>query len=62
MFDWPKNKGNPSQPPLFRGGAVCAAGHASFFKELIARLNVLPPEKGGWGGCLLISQGKKEKH
>jgi hypothetical protein len=46
MFDWQDGKGNPSQPPLFRGGAYCAAEHA-------------PPCQGGLGGLPFDQKNKK---
>jgi hypothetical protein len=78
LFDWQEGKGqgNPSQPPLVRGGADCVAepvspsskrGGADCAAEPVSlrssggwmgRRNTLPPDKGGWGGCLLTSKGQ----
>ena len=55
LFDWQEGKGNPSQPPLVPKGTSCGTSG----EGPIARLNMLPPVKGGWGGCLLVSQGEK---
>jgi hypothetical protein len=49
-----KTKATPPNLPFSPRGTSCGAS-----EEPIARLNVLPPEKGGWGGCLLSKNGNK---